>query len=62
MGDKKLEILVNFIVIKASIYVKILRVPTRRMEIKWKTSKPNKRRYSQFGRMHKKKRSKANTK
>lgn len=34
------------------------------MEIKYKTSKPNKRKYSQFGRMQKKKkkRSKENTK
>lgn len=33
---------INLIVIKTRIYVKILRIPTKRMEIKCKTSKPNK--------------------
>ena len=42
MGEK-LEILVKFMVIKIRIYVKMLRVPTKRMEIKCKTFKPKKK-------------------
>ena len=40
---EKLEILVKFMVIKIRIYVKMLRVPTKRMEIKCKTFKPKKK-------------------